>query len=47
MPTTNHLHINVHTSVHPDIINKFAQEAFAREGIKTYYTCPNVYLVAG
>jgi len=46
-PTTNHLHINIHTSVHPDVINKFAQEAFAREGIKTYYTCPNVYLVAG
>jgi hypothetical protein len=47
MPTTNHMHINVHTSVHPDVINKFAQEAYAREGIKTYYTCPNVYLVGG
>ncbi len=47
MPTTNHMHINVHTSVHPDVINQFAQEAFAREGIETYYTCPNVYLVGG
>ncbi len=47
MPTTNHMHINVHTSAHPDVINQFAQEAFAREGIETYYTCPNVYLVGG
>lgn len=46
-PTTNHMHINVHTGVHPDVINQFAQEAFGREGIKTYYTCPNVYLVSG
>lgn len=47
MPTTNHMHINVHSSVHPDHIQKYAEAAFAREGIKLYYTCPNVYMVNG
>lgn len=47
MPTTNHMHINVHTSVHPDYIQKFAEAAFARENIKLYYTCPNVYMADG
>ena len=47
MPTTNHTHINIHTSVHPSTLTKYAEEALAREGIKIFYTCPNVYLVAG
>lgn len=47
MPTTNHMHINVHSSVHPDMIQKYAEEALRREGRKIYYTCPNVYLVEG
>lgn len=47
MPTTNHMHINVHSSVHPDYIQKFAEAALARKGIKLYYTCPNVYLADG
>ncbi|MFQ5885255.1 MAG: hypothetical protein ACE5IO_09170, partial [Thermoplasmata archaeon] len=47
MPTTNHMHINVHSSVHPDMIQKYAEEALRREGWKIYYTCPNVYLVEG
>ena len=47
LPTTNHMHINVHSSVHPDHIQKYAEAAFAREGIKLYYTCPNVYMVNG
>jgi hypothetical protein len=47
MPTTNHMHINVHTSVHPDAIQKYAEAAFPREGIHIYYTCPNVYMVDG
>lgn len=47
MPTTNHMHINVHSSVHPDYIQKYAEAAFQREGLKIYYTCPNVYLVGG
>lgn len=47
MPTTNHMHINVHSSVHPDYIQKYAEVAFQREGLKIYYTCPNVYLVGG
>jgi len=47
MPTTNHMHINVHSSVHPDYIQKYAEGAFQREGLKIYYTCPNVYLVGG
>jgi hypothetical protein len=46
-PTTNHMHINVHSSVHPDHIQKFAEDALAREGFKLYYTCPNVYLADG
>ncbi|MEW6261610.1 MAG: hypothetical protein AB1641_00905 [Thermodesulfobacteriota bacterium] len=46
-PTTNHMHINVHASVHPDHLQQYAEAAFRREGIKIYYTCPNVYLVAG
>jgi hypothetical protein len=47
MPTTNHLHINVHSSVPPGSIAKFAKEALDREGMKIYYVCPNVYLVGG
>jgi hypothetical protein len=46
-PTTNHMHINVHSSIHPDIIQKFAEAALAREGFTLYYTCPNVYLADG
>ena len=44
MPTTNHTHVNVHSSVHPDVIQKYAEAAIAREGWKLYYTCPNVYM---
>jgi hypothetical protein len=47
MPTTNHMHINVHSSVHPDYIQEFAEAALSREGFKLYYTCPNVYLADG
>jgi hypothetical protein len=47
LKTTNHMHINVHSSVHPDHIQKYAEAAFKREGIKLYYTCPNVYMVDG
>jgi len=47
MPTTNHMHINIHSSVHPDYIQRYAEMAFQREGMKIYYTCPNVYLVEG
>ena len=46
-PTTNHMHINVHSSVHPDVIQKFAEPALARERISIFYTCPNVYLSDG
>jgi len=47
MPTTNHMHINVHSSVHPDYIQKHAEAALKHEGINIYYVCPNVYLVGG
>jgi hypothetical protein len=47
MPTTNHMHINLHSGVHPDVIQKYAEAAFAREGLEIYYTCPNVYMVQG
>jgi len=47
MPTTTHMHINIHLSVHPDYIKKYAEGALKREGMKIYYTCPNVYLVDG
>jgi hypothetical protein len=47
MPTTNHIHINVHASVHPDAMQKHAEEALRREGWEIYYVCPNVYLVGG
>jgi hypothetical protein len=46
-PTTNHIHINVHASVHPDNIQRHAEAALKRLGWKLYYTCPNVYLVGG
>ena len=46
-PTTCHMHINVHTSIHPDIIQPQAEAALSREGFRIYYTCPNVYLVNG
>jgi hypothetical protein len=41
------MHINVHSSVHPDQIQRFAESALAREGIALFYTCPNVYLADG
>jgi hypothetical protein len=44
-PTTTHIHINIHSSVHPDYIQKYAEGALKREGKEIYYTCPNVYLV--
>ena len=47
MPTTNHMHINVHSSIHPDYIQKHAEAALKHEGINIYYVCPNVYLVGG
>ena len=47
LPTTNHMHINVNASIHPDHIQKHAEVALAREGFKLYYTCPNVYLADG
>ncbi len=46
-PTTNHGHINCHTSVHPNIVQKFAEESLRQKGWQIYYTCPNVYLVGG
>lgn len=46
-PTTCHMHINVHTSLHPESIQPYAEAALGREGFKIYYTCPNVYLVDG
>ncbi|UCE54529.1 MAG: hypothetical protein JSV31_03545 [Desulfobacterales bacterium] len=47
MPTTNHMHINVNSSVHPDYIQKYAEAALEQEGIKVFYVCPNVYLADG
>ena len=46
-PTTNHMHINIHSSIHPDYIQKYAEAAIAGQGWKLYYTCPNVYLADG
>ena len=45
MPTTTHTHINVHSSVHPDHLQKYAEEALQREGMRIDYTCPNVFLL--
>ena len=41
------MHINVNAGVHPDHIQEHAEAALKREGIKIYYTCPNVYLGDG
>jgi hypothetical protein len=46
-PATNHMHINVRTSLHPDDIKKAAEAALRRQGYSVAYTCPNVYLVGG
>ena len=46
-PDVNHMHINVHSCVHPNHIQKYAEEALAREGWEIYYVCPNVYLADG
>jgi len=46
-PHVTHTHINVYTSVHPNILKKFAAESIAKKGWEIYYTCPNVYLVNG
>jgi len=40
-----HVHINVETSIHPDIVGRFALEAIDRRGWSVYYLCPNVYLL--
>jgi hypothetical protein len=44
---TTHGHMNVYTSVHPDVIQKFAEESIREKGWEIFYTCPNVYLVDG
>lgn len=44
---TNHGHINCYTSVHPDVLQKFAEASLREKGWEIYYTCPNVYLVDG
>lgn len=46
-PNTTHGHMNVYTSVHPDVIQKFAEESIRAKGWEIFYTCPNVYLVEG
>lgn len=46
-PNTTHGHINVYTSVHPDVIQRFAEESLREKGWEIFYTCPNVYLVEG
>ena len=45
--TTNHGHINCWSSVHPDIVQRFAEASLREKGWEIYYTCPNVYLVDG
>lgn len=45
--TTTHMHINVHASVHPDYLQKYAEQALAREGFEICYTCPNVFMADG
>ena len=44
---TTHTHINTHTSIHPDMIQKYAEASLKREGIKLDYTCPNVFMFQG
>lgn len=45
--TTTHFHFNVETSIHPDIIRKYAVQALDAQGWKIDYVCPNVYMVKG
>lgn len=42
-PETRHLHVHVYTSLHPEVIQGFAEKSLAEHGHKIYYTCPNVY----
>jgi len=42
-----HGHVNCYTSIHPEVIRKFAEDALREKGWEIYYTCPNVYLVDG
>ena len=44
MPTTCHMHINVHSSVHPDVIQPHAEEALRREGFQMVSIAANWYL---
>lgn len=46
-PNTTHGHINVYTSVHPEVIQRFAEESLRAKGWEINYICPNVYLVDG
>jgi hypothetical protein len=46
-PSTTHMHININTSIHPNEIQRHAEEALSRMGWRIDYTCPNVYMVKG
>jgi hypothetical protein len=45
--TTNHLHFNVRTGLHPAAIQKAAEASLAAKGWRIDYVCPNVYLAEG
>ena len=44
-PNVPHMHINVETSVHPDVIGRHALEALRTKGWKVDYLCPNAFLL--
>lgn len=41
-PAIVHLHVNVETSIHPRVLEKFAIEAIQRKGWRLHRTVPNV-----
>ena len=42
-PDVPHMHINIETSVHPEVIGRYALNALQERGWEVYYLCPNVY----
>ncbi len=44
-PDVPHMHFNVETSVHPDVIGQYALEALQEKGWSVDYLCPNVFLL--
>lgn len=44
-PNVPHMHINVETSVHPEIVGQHALDSLHERGWEVHYLCPNAYML--